>query len=115
MGEEEIMQVLNKVITANRFDGLFTDISMIINAIQGLLDLYNKEKEKYKGIEEGTTIIYINKNAKYVREDKIEKYYISKNKIRAKIKEVEDEIKKRPTLEELDWQLDILKELLEEE
>lgn len=49
-------------------------------------ELQEKNK-KYQGIEEGTTIIFKSK-AKYVREDKIEKYYINKNKIREKIKEL---------------------------
>lgn len=49
-----------------------------------------KEIEEFRGIKNGTTIIYIGK-AKYVREDKINKYYISKDKIREKIKEIENE------------------------
>lgn len=46
-----------------------------------------KEIEEFRGIKNGTTIIYKGK-AKYVREDKINKYYISKNKVREKIREV---------------------------
>lgn len=60
----------------------------------GILKLYQKEKEKnkkYQGIENGTTIIYKAK-AKYVREDFIKRYYVDKNKIREKIKELEQEL-----------------------
>ena len=86
-----------------------------LNAIGGLLDLYYKQQKEieeleaknkqYQGIEEGTTIIYKSK-AKYVREDRIEKYYINKNKIREKMKEVKE-------LSTAGYE--ILKELLEEQ
>lgn len=98
LSEEEIIKILNKYISFARKEENFSstmefnwhfDLSQDINI---LLDLYNKEKaknKKYQGIENGTTIIYKSK-AKYVREDRIEKYYIDKNKIREKIKELEE-------------------------
>ena len=63
---------------------MISDIEYLLNEIKILKD----ENKKYQGIEEGTTIIYKSK-AKYVREDRIEKYYVDKNKIREKIKELE--------------------------
>lgn len=53
------------------------DIKTVLN----LIDNQQREIEKFRGIKNGTTIIYKGK-AKYVREDKINKYYISKDKIR---------------------------------
>lgn len=67
--------------------------------------------EKLKGIEEGTTIMYIGK-AQYWRKDKVDKYFVSKNKIREKIKELE-EIADEDNLEEY-AKIDVLEELLEE-
>ena len=66
-------------------------IKTILNLIEKQQKEINKLKEqnkKYQRIEKGTTIIYKSK-AKYVREDRIEKYYVNKNKIRNKIKELE--------------------------
>lgn len=45
MSEEEIIGILKIVILVNNFES-FSSESIIIEAIQGLLDLYNKEKEK---------------------------------------------------------------------
>lgn len=53
----------------------------------------DKEIEEFRGIKNGTTIIYKGK-AKYVREDKINKYYISKDKIKETIKELEENNKR---------------------
>ena len=116
MNEEEIMLVIKD--DCARFS------KSKLEAIQGLLDLYQKEKEKnkkYQRIEKGTTIIYKSK-AKYVREDRIEKYYIDKNKIREKIKELEQfqEQHKEGTwgdipIEDYDFdKINLLKELLGE-
>ena len=58
-----------------------------LKVIAELIDKQQKEIEEFRGIKNGTTIIYKCK-AKYIREDKINKYYISKNKVREKIREV---------------------------
>lgn len=55
------------------------------------IDKLQKENEELKGIKNGTTIEYIGK-ATYWRKDKIEKYFISKDIIRNKIKELEEEL-----------------------
>ena len=73
-----------------------------------LTDMYIKEKEKnkkYQGIENGTTIIYKSK-AKYVREDRIEKYYFDKNKIREKIKTLR---KREEKIYKTDYELEPVK------
>ena len=57
----------------------------LIKKQQKEIDKLKEKNKKYQGIEKGTTIIYKSK-AKYVREDRIEKYYINKNKIREFIK-----------------------------
>lgn len=90
MTEEEIIEVLQRVILANRFDGLYTSICIIIEAIQGLLDLYNKEKEKNKELE--TTIGLFknaNKNMATIVNESYGKNFISKDKIRDIIENLE--------------------------
>lgn len=60
------------------------------NAIKQAIQVIKKQQnelEKYQGIENGTTIIYKSK-AKYVREDRILKYYVDKYKIREKNKRI---------------------------
>ena len=64
----------------------FAQADIILN----LIEQQQKEIEEFKGIKNGTTIIYKGK-AKYIREDKINKYYVEKNKIRTKIKELLEE------------------------
>lgn len=68
-----------------------TDLANAIDTVLHLIGNQQKEinklkeqNKKYQGIEEGTTIIYKSK-AKYVREDRIERYYVDKNEIREKI------------------------------
>ena len=65
-----------------------SDLKTLLNLIkkqQKEIEKLKEKNKKYQGIEEGTTIIYKSK-AKYVREDRIEKYYIDKNKIREFVK-----------------------------
>ena len=54
MSEEEIIKRLKNVIELNKsfLDCTIKENSNIYKDIQGLLDLYNKEKEKNKKIEE---------------------------------------------------------------
>lgn len=77
--------------------------------ILGLLDLYQKEKEKNKELEERNTdlllklemkkVLFIRKDKVtkkllselYIRKDELEKDYISKDKIKAKIEEIDKE------------------------
>ena len=85
-----------------------SDLRTLLNLIekqQKEIEELEAKNKQYQGIEEGTTIIYKSK-AKYVREDRIEKYYINKNKIREKMKEVKE-------LSTAGYE--ILKELLEEQ
>lgn len=49
--EEEIKEVLGNVIRTNKYSGLYTTVDVITEAIQGLLNLYEQEKEKNKKIE----------------------------------------------------------------
>ena len=52
------------------------------------IDKLKSENQIFQRIKNGTTIIFKAKK-KYIIEDKINKYYISKNKIRAKIEELQ--------------------------
>ena len=64
MSEEEILEEIKS-------------LSPSADAIQGILDLYNKQKEKNKKLEEERTEIrkkigkYINRNDNYISKDKI--------------------------------------------
>ena len=58
-----------------------------VKTIINLIDKQQKEIEELKGIKNGTTIEYIGK-ATYWRKDKIEKYFISKDKIRELLKDI---------------------------
>ena len=98
MNEEEIIKYLENVIkTIKESDMLFDEPANIRcglkmeGAIQGLLDLYNKEKEKNKELLENATVTYFNDEelkesvGNYLGvllKKNIEKDYISKNKIR---------------------------------
>lgn len=94
MSEEEIKNKANAIIENHREIDKMMVIEMV-DLIQGLLDLYKKEKEKNKTLEE---LLQGNLFEMY-------KYYknlcssyqancISKDKINAKIEECENKIKK---------------------
>ena len=109
MSEEEILDIMNN-LTLYEYD--FSIESKYVEghdeiaermgneAIQGLLDLYNKEKEKNASLK---------KEIKLMKSININDNYISKDKIKQKIKELE---------EKSDYwncdEIEILKELLEE-
>lgn len=91
MNEKEIIEILKR--------DMFMFSCEQEEAIQGLLDLYNKEKEK--NIEllvklDMKKILFARKDhitkeilcEYYIRKDEIDKDYISKDKIREKIKEI---------------------------
>lgn len=85
-----------------------------------------EEHEKAKDILNGTAIIFTSKGKKYVREDKILKYYIPKDKAREKIKELveyknnfwttgeHDVAEDMDDYYELEQEIDLLQELLGE-
>ena len=75
-----------------------------------------KELETFNGLKNGTTIMFGAKT-QYWRKDKIEKYFISKDIIRTKIKELEEElVQNYGTLGEslTTSEIKVLKELLGE-
>jgi antitoxin component HigA of HigAB toxin-antitoxin module len=57
MSEEEIIDIFETVIRANRFDGLYTSVDIIVEAMQGLLDLYNQTKKDLKNDIEARDIL----------------------------------------------------------
>lgn len=130
MKEEEIIIILKDMIGCDRREYNSTQVY----AIQGLLDLYEKEKEK--NIEllekiENEKILFVRKDHTtkemlceyYIRKDEIEKKYISKDKIRKKIKVLMEFDKKYKTYTSDDrenfsieyFKAKTLQELLEEE
>ena len=90
MSEEEIIQHFEFIKSGIKEETKFIDIS-ILEYFEGLLDLYNKEKEKNKELLENATVTYFNDEelkesvGNYLGvllKKNIEKDYISKNKIR---------------------------------
>ena len=55
LSEEEIIYIVEKILS-NKEIGLLEATDTFYQALQGLLDLYNKEKEKNKKYEEGTIL-----------------------------------------------------------
>jgi lipopolysaccharide biosynthesis regulator YciM len=83
MSEEEIMKILkdkvelwDKQRPEYSFSEIVDEIDKENKAIQGLLDLYNKEKEKNASLQ---------KEIKLMKSININDNYISKDKIREKI------------------------------
>ena len=111
LSEEEIIERINKIA----FYPIITDKKVIISrkdieAIQGLLDLYNKEKEKNKILElakipylEGEIMAYKENDAvqRKMLNDAFDRGWIHKDKVRERIRELKiirdenaDEIKR---------------------
>lgn len=113
MSEEEITKILQELIDMVKeygFDYTVEEAVVInkneYNAIQGLLDLYNKEKEKNTELQNYMKEYLIPKST-------INLLYISKDKIREKIKEYDG--LKEMDMQAYEEQIRPLKELLEEE
>lgn len=90
LSEEEIIEECNE-LAENKLHqlGECWDEEYSKKAIQGLLDLYNKEKEKNKRIKDGVLIVG-RRNGKSAEQKIILDKYISKDKIKAKIEELND-------------------------
>lgn len=85
--EEEIKEVLENVVRTNKYSGLYTTVDVITDAIQGLLDLYEKEKEKNIYL---TQELETRKWVKVKENGEVEPaFYISKDKIRELAKKYE--------------------------
>lgn len=104
MNKEEILKNINEMIELID-DECYLSIPEDIESIKGLLDLYNKEKEKnemrrYNEIEQTKGLLKLynqekEKNKELEKEyDKLAKYFtenhISKDKIKDKIKEIKE-------------------------
>ena len=100
MNEEEIINKINEIIEYSKLstDIGFADQTDKINAIEGLLDLYEKEKEENKalydkGYKEGYVKgvqpqIFDNWEKSNAKMIEIKSNYISKDKIEEKIEEL---------------------------
>ena len=90
MSEEEIIKILKSLIREVDFIDYEENQPKIDEAIQGLLDLYNKEKKKNKRYEKylRNKDIEHEKNLEYI-ETEIETDYIPKSKVREKIEILE--------------------------
>lgn len=112
MSKEEINEIIKDFMELKEIhssDSLRKSyLSIYKEAIQGLLDLYNKEKEKY----------IFEKVAKEEVEELLEDS-ISKDKIREKIKDLEDNMilftNDKEKFNRYKYARDILEKLLEEE
>lgn len=121
MSEEEIMKHIEEIRRIDRSRFTMGELE----AIQGLLELYNKEKEKNKLLIQNKFREIADKNS-YIKE-----MYISKDKIREEIEHLEkiadnginavrfaaseeDEIKRIQKQKDIGAMIDILQELLEE-
>lgn len=82
LSEEEIIKICKKRIKQLGLDFAITNLDL--QAIQGLLDLYNKQKDKIKELEMKHSLELIGKEEeiKANMSEIIEHYYISKDKIR---------------------------------
>lgn len=115
MTEEEIIRYLENV------DKKHIETNKTIIAIEGLLDLYQKEKEKNKELTEMLEhkITYCNELEQDLFENS-NNYVINKDKIRQKIEEIEN-IRNEETCElalhgfQREAKIEVLQELLEEE
>lgn len=116
MSEEKLINKIKEIIEVDKNAKIISSIYeevFLRDYLQGLLDLYNKEKEKNEILEDTLN------NSIDIR-----KYWISKDKIREKIKELNDEFDERNSREEdfnynygdeYAFVVEKLKELLEEE
>lgn len=88
MSEEEIKEFLNKYkdckCDLREYNSCIECENKVKQAIQGLLDLYNKEKEKNKLLIEGKFREVAYKNS-YIKDN-----YVSKDRIKEEIKELEN-------------------------
>lgn len=115
MSEDEIIKNLNDLLEHNYLEDVGylreeNDYVVYNNAIQGLLDLYNIEKEKNR--QSKMRIVQLEKEIDARIED-VNTYYINKDEIRAKIKELENLIETNSLYEECWNKIEVLKELLE--
>lgn len=115
MTEEEIIDILENVYIFKNTSDKFTDLDL--NAIQGLLDLYNKQKETIINQER-----IIMEQEKEINKYKNQEYgklfngrYISKDKIRKEIEETEKELYNGDILQRFAYiKIETLKDLLKE-
>lgn len=103
MSEEEIIKqteiYINLLVEERKYGTASIEQIRFQETIQGLLDLYNKEKEKNKEYERQLDLDYVDEN------------FISKDKIREKI----EEYKKYDNGINYENEISILQELLEGE
>ena len=121
LSEEEIIYTLKQVIdTCTKWEEMpYGFNEHIIQAIQGLLDLYNKEKQlnyEIKNLLESTPkelldkAVAINNTIGFIKDN-----FVEKDKIKDKIKELEEQCKTELLTTWLEAKIEVLEELLEGE
>jgi hypothetical protein len=131
---ERIIKELEDVtdINGNKPNETIQDCQKFVQAIKTILDLYQKEKEKNEelstikegirvlqnsGLMDEQYIVIANWNLKNTSYKHLLDDYISKDKIRAKIKELEEIVNRKFVVdnikEKAEAKIDVLKELLE--
>lgn len=127
--EFDILKTIHDIVTKYKYAQYTKNpipiiVSKEIQALEGLLKLYNKEKEKNKTIKNARFYVVGRRTGKEAAQRIILKEYISIDKINEKIEKLSDELQKaeylKPsatkydTIQRLDWQINILEELKEE-
>lgn len=116
LGEEEIINTIRKNIKNSK--GQIANCN--IYDLAAIIDLYYKEKEKNKALEiqlleKDLHIDGLKENRRIAIEEIQEEYYVSKDKIREKIKELENLLKNTTMQPQIyTYEIDLLKRLLEE-
>lgn len=111
MSEEEIIKMLKDYSATNPFQKNMFYVHNLHEAIQGILDLYNKEKEENKELHKE-----INQRVKLKLENEriVDEDYIPKSKVREKIDFLEVLQKEFPHNIEIPIKIISYKELLQE-
>lgn len=118
MKEQEIIEIIEEISKdAQIYDCLDYDE---IDAIEGILDLYKRQKDRIKELEEeverriekeALDYRYVDKNM--MRKDIIQRDYIPKSKIKEKIEELKEGKDFDNDVYVEEYAVDILQELLE--
>lgn len=87
MGEDEAIEILKHVNLVRKFSGIYSTTEIIHEAIDTILDLYNKEKEKNKKLSQCHLQYEEMTGVDLLLPDKLN--VISKDKIREKIENLE--------------------------
>lgn len=119
MSEEEIIDIIEEILQDPFVyfsqDSSYESVQIRANAIEELLKNYKQQQKEIEELKKPKYLAHFEDN-KITKIELINNDFISKDKIREKIKELKQIIEfEKPTYENcLEYTIDILKELLEE-